>query len=1749
MEIKKDLTLLFNVFVVMLFISLPAVDAVSVSNVNVADVSDRYAVINWISDQAMSSLVVYGRNVTDMVERRSSNALTKNHSVLIAPLFISSNYYFNISSANPNGTATSGIYNFTTELADTKIPFIEAKLPEYHGSTELDVRGRTEPNANVFVEVNGNTTRFKVTDNSGEFFLPAVLLRAGSGKVTPNQVKIISIDPSNNRNEISFTVNVDKTPPGITFDEPVQIKNALLREDRSFAIGQTTFAVKGNSDEPAVMEINAEDEAGKNVFRARFNISSPWQTTVQFPKDGSYTLEFYAVDRAGNVFSERFVVLVDTTPLRIERTNLNDINPSYVPITTVRGRVNKPGAVIVAVVNNLTTPEASSINLTAGRLTNIPTSISELVQRSGYRISTRGVSRRQPLNYVTTADESGNFEIEIELTSEIVVSVQEAESLKYYAGGTWLNHVEIIATDAVGNIQRTGEKKVYYTRCGAGGAFTVSSPTPSPGSLPEPILEAGAGMFSLTMDFAWTGSTDRKDVTINRARITRQQVNREDLLGRYNLTIGPRGLFKGAIVYPRTITTDTNQLYALVNLNPLTRELFPSQIPVTVGQVFGPKLEFPLQLEIDYTYRLEDGTPSPGITQKTCIDVQMQVEPDASHFTRYIPTKLMRSTINAINSTLNFIDSARTRVRQAQTIALVSCGAGIVIQGARLLVNKWVCAGNDARRFLQPGGGCKIKNYNLDGSAVFDCTDITDAARRSLAETCLIDTADTLQWQQYAVDLPCDRIFCPSIPSLKRHSVTYHDLLVSATDPVRQGERSTGRAVDTTHLGGAASKCVDANGNLIRVDNGDCKVEFNRGWRWASVFHFPYSFNNGAYDRALQQEQGNKVTISSVETFFQRVEQEVSNLCTQDDTGHVTYVKSRKKQTGGVETAWRIKPVLKQKTDGDYESVIELWFGEYSESEVIKAEREAGGRLINPTKEIEDTYFTKLADLTDCYDPADGFKCKINAECGNQCDQAVQFGQITSTISSTAKRNQPLPTDVTGHLGGARTKEYSFDPTSSIFNAARAMCFPALDGYLRTYQSLLREAQVCLRVIAETGKGSPGVCSAFLANGVCDLVADAISCLGITAGNLFGSQGVGVQRNFLSVNPFKVITSAGEALSETVSGRYGGTAVYRSFFDQGKLIRSFCIAAFTGDWDLGVVSDLLTDATVTPVRPVCLPAVAQRRFITSDPTKQGKVTYLYHVAGMLTGGAEVTNVHFQLICSADNTCTQYGTSNPGGICDCSKVGEKIQNIPDIPGGVRLGDVLNQEKYYPAPALDYRYDKFRISFNYKNNLGQDVVDKCESPLSQEGFPPAECRLDLDRGGFRCAFTIGDTGTARIVDKPRARIDEETGQDHIYAAGEPEGLALPSKIEVISPDADQPLKKWARYIIKNQIDRVIFDGYKELDEGLHDYDSYPGIAIKQSDFYAAPVAAGAPKVDYLNPSGVSVTEVTGTPSAGNLNFIVLFTRDSQDKLQYYCVGYQTDPVLGDVFSLVPTTATLFNSTLSQINCLNTNIKLVVNDGAVRVANRPGNRDAVSTYQGTSFRISYPAAPQAAGQCTTDEVGWRGEVILYHSTTDGTSDNPSSQVNMEDSSAKFNFKAQCKKTEGTQAAAGAQISLGRVRAYSIAKQTPDQLPIPPYNFTINQSAKLHFSVIANSDIQSIKIRFERESEGKKQSKFVDVDPDKYVGLRNIPGPSGTVTQQFNIPNFVGNNIKVFFNVTLTNEKSFEGTQFTQRININRK
>ena len=187
----------------------------AISKVNVEDIKDTAATINWLTNENSTSIVFFGAG--ELSRKEEINTLAINHSVVLGNLEKNIAYSFIVSSCDKeNNCANSSLSGFEAGF-DVKAPGINATIPMFVNENTIAISGSTEPFSSVKLFVNNLNLPVRALDSAetanGAFEFLNVQLQK------ENVIKILAADKAGNKNEAIFRVSVDTEAPVVVIDQ------------------------------------------------------------------------------------------------------------------------------------------------------------------------------------------------------------------------------------------------------------------------------------------------------------------------------------------------------------------------------------------------------------------------------------------------------------------------------------------------------------------------------------------------------------------------------------------------------------------------------------------------------------------------------------------------------------------------------------------------------------------------------------------------------------------------------------------------------------------------------------------------------------------------------------------------------------------------------------------------------------------------------------------------------------------------------------------------------------------------------------------------------------------------------------------------------------------------------------------------------------------------------------------------------------------------------------------------------------------------------------------------------------------------------------------------------------------------------------------------------------------------------------------------------------------------------------------
>ncbi|MBN1544087.1 fibronectin type III domain-containing protein [Candidatus Woesearchaeota archaeon] len=544
---------------------------------------------------------------------------------------------------------------------------------------------------------------------------------------------------------------------------------------------------------------------------------SPNNQSVQFTEtvtnlfDGKNIITLKFVDEAGNMAEEKLEVTYEKEPPRIITPTAAEIqsqySPTYMSELVIRGQVNKPVGEVWVWVN----PRTASFTISAdGSMT---------------MASFEAAYPEEPVTKVEL-QENGTFEADVALATSIGAAISgtftgsvdsgtvsgtgttsaSGVSTAGTGGAGGQNTIVMVAFDQYGRPSQPVQGTVLYTPCGENYYWTVKLNEGGNVLNTRELLE-GLAAYGFGYELEWIGGGDAtkakaQNVVVRKATVGAKEREKYD--------------FDWLSAEPRVLTQRGNATKGFIMIN------FAPQNPP--GETYLEREQnlsghrrgecWPLAgcihllLEMEITsdsapltgmYNASAGNPMPvGMQaiqpQKQCIDIKIMLDERIDFASSDFVKGLLEASLVAINATINFIEMIEKPIKYATQITLGICLLTYISKFIVDAMKSYYCKWNSALKELSKGGirgiagsAAEIAQGKIekvagmhneiegDGACNVEFPPNVDDTKEA-NEACkqCADWIGKAQWVTDKWHLFCDRVMCPSVPSLQHYINTHY---------------------------------------------------------------------------------------------------------------------------------------------------------------------------------------------------------------------------------------------------------------------------------------------------------------------------------------------------------------------------------------------------------------------------------------------------------------------------------------------------------------------------------------------------------------------------------------------------------------------------------------------------------------------------------------------------------------------------------------------------------------------------------------------------------------------------------------------------------------------------------------------------------------------------------------------------------------------------------------------------------------
>lgn len=1103
--------------------------------------------------------------------------------------------------------------------------------------------------------------------------------------------------------------------------------------------------------------------------------------------EGENEVNIKATDRAGHSVTYRNITTVDTVIPQIEDNNLAQISPTYIPEIVIEGRVNKKATVFVYI------NEA-----------------------------------RKPAEYTVTADD-GTFRIPVMLRRDI----QRTETTRRVAldtGEGWENNIKLEAVDATGRKTVPVTGRITYALCGFGNWFDVRLGKPLPEKLTPRFILEGIQEVGLLLNATYRGNYN---VTVGQVTVNPLLLSQE-LEGEYDNGLvdvstiveaqSPKSLLGYIQVLFRQFTfPDDAKLTIADKEKNISLHRASSQGPRGTSAVAATQykncltpgigcMKLFLEVQIPFQEKIPKEIIDPRTqktierfqlenrVQKTCLPIEIAM--DVPIPPKHLPKSFLKKAIEFLDSAVDTIDVVLKPLTTIGTYVLYSCLAMTSVVAWDVAQEMWAC---EAQEFIGKIGGGGEGAFDKAIATAGLCEAVYDGDAKENCKSCEKHIEDGKKFEDKYYHPICDRVACPSAPTLQSHirnrAGELEPMNVKKTsetekwfvgDKIYAGDdcafgpyakpdalqklslqyESTGKLGIKDIYQSTKEKVKDS-----KIELDDCKlytrpahpaccgISYQREWQTACGPAPLYeSFDELKESTCLAAQNVNKKTTDP-DLNCGGIFNAAAGFCDPETGGEtidpiptgIKYLKDEEPAGARTNEVYVIivPTNLYQRKGGkgtgtDYRvyrgAVTERFTkGETKEKKTAQLGRGIDKDFFEIDVNAKTTVVSDGIDLTKHFDQ-ERSEGKDLTTAITAFETELCTNPVDGTTCNKAKVKQ-IYERVYERIG-VSDKEYIVKPDQEgLLRSFQCVCLPALTSSLQFWRNVLGMTRDCFKSILLTGDGSEGVCKAFLSTYVCDLVFSVVKCFV----QKFNAPGYGARPTAGIGDFLGTVTKTGAEVQRRVQGRYGETQLWKTMFVDRQLVHSICAFAFTGKWDFDVSGLFSQTVESIPVQSQGLLLPCTRQFISFSPTTdpKGKTTHVYHFGVGLAAGSDV-RYELLLKCSQGFKCDPSVFKN--GECDCNKKTEILRSIssPDLgTGTLKKNDILNKELFYTiqanSPEGIVRYDKAILRYTYldpKSNKEETKDATCD--IQQVGSaPPDFCQFDPFSASFRCQFGVGES----------------------------------------------------------------------------------------------------------------------------------------------------------------------------------------------------------------------------------------------------------------------------------------------------------------------------------------------------------------------------------------------------------------------
>ncbi|MEA3430228.1 MAG: peptidoglycan DD-metalloendopeptidase family protein [Nanoarchaeota archaeon] len=1443
---------------VLILLVVPMAHGLTIGSVSVTGVDENTIEVNWTSDIASDSKVLFGQTTLDSVEY--SSIVQSLHSIKLIGLQPDTEYFVVVESSDgSNIERNDNGGNYYIGKTKPTVLFNNIGV-ENVGTNTVDIKWETDKDTSGKV-IYGLSSNLELSASNNVLATNHTISLSGLVNGTKYFYKVVADYAESEIKE--FTTRSDISQPDITEIYIPEYYN------------KNSINIQGKTKPGSEVKLYLEDRfirAGTARSTGDFSFNY-----VNLEKDVN-KIKLQVIDTYGEEFEKEYTITIDTIAPNISLKNL----PESIKQASIKldGEVNEPVELTIKVGNktvSFNTSNKISQTLTfsegdndvhilardrAGNVWEVKRRIYsdskdpsfDMVDREGKVISIssyspsiskiirlRGKATEQAeiiikvneRTYKTATKADFTWEQQIELERKVVSTgdigpnippmEQRIELAERYA-----NTIEVHAVDRSGRESPKKSGTVYYQLCGKGGDWDIVISPPNPGALSPIDLQRGYGMLGFEIDLVWQGGGDASKAKISgRPTIRKFTQISSELRKEYNMDlIG-------------TIHKDflKNKGYVTINLGKTDDvEEFET-------------LKFPLEIDIPYSY--DEFGKQVSARQTTCFTIEILV--DKTFDESKIPEGFVKSSIKFLNSTIEVLDKVIDPLKKVEKFVFIGCKAmqlRSIFDRAKEVRACFPFKNRIPLTVMKPAKAVKD---------VEDCSNVLSSSLnsgfpagdvKSLCESCMV-AKQGAEKAKHEMALICDRYTCPTVPTVQYYSrINEENKKKTTTTKLYYAPNSGFSLQSNCDINTITSLANDMKDGKLEGSEKDkyktCEKEYEFLWGPGTLTEQNKIFEKSAKLSAPDDVRSNMNTGGLFNT--------ISSLCGEAKKSvdsRKLWIDNREFTFDGKDKSWAVTDSVPVGTSKDkQEQILKStntvtrygdWFYYNFEPNLASAYGEVPldvmGKnkivLYNPVKApVERPDSPKNVELAVNKDGVLFYK-KTTAE---KKSWWVPDQTSRSIISSSTGRPLELNQLKTEFERQENSGKWLIESTDGLLSSIQTVCVPGIISHMENLKTVSEQLKRCFQNLLINDEFRAGYCKSLIAEHVCDLVFNLIRC----SFKVF--EGKPRETRIQAGVPgfFSALSSAGGEVNKDIRERYGSTLTFDAIFNDRKLVHQMCLGAFNHDWDFNIETMLEeTRQRAVPIKPDVFVFPTEYKYYGFNPLN-GRSNIMYHAGLGIVAGADM-DYEVNLICSNDNSCSD-ADGFAGGRCDCSYEGRgeiKKNIVRDrlTKGESNWDDADSSDIRKLLKDLQYRFDKIEVKWRYKDAKGQTVTDSVVKDLRLTGGLPSEgCKFDIISNEFRCLFGFGTDGYAKFVGdvKPLQTT---------FQVGDP--IKFKGRIDKYSPEGESNRNVVLRAEVYNDAgDRIDSTGGR-LEFNMREDKRYyletdfaergvPGYVVKQEDF---------------------------------------------------------------------------------------------------------------------------------------------------------------------------------------------------------------------------------------------------------------------------------------------------------------------------